>query len=572
MLDFKVKKKWIYDKSQEKKDTLKTLRDSSKLANLSDNALEVLYNRGFKTIKDIEKLLYSSMDDIHDTRLLKDSDKAVKIICHAIKNNWTIVNYSDYDSDGICSSAVCVSGIKNLGGSIHYYTNNRFIDGYGMCPAGVDEIVKRYPDVKLIITTDNGIVAYEGIKRAKELGIMVVVTDHHEMGDYLPDADAVVNPKRKDCKYPFKGLCGAGVIFKLMLLLYWEMGEDLDYIYDMIDIVAVASIGDVVPILDENRIIVREGLKKVKEEKRYVFKALREKTGVTDISTETFGFIYVPMLNALGRIEGSPDDAIAMFCSNDEDFINKSVDRLIEINDARKKLTEEQQLLGEEILEKKGLREVIVLYDPVFHEGIVGLIAGRLKEKYFRPVIVLSNHNGILKGSARSIPGFHMKESFDKIRHTIAGYGGHAMAAGLGVQEDKLQEFEDAICELAKETLKPEDYVPKINIDTVLNANDVSIKIVDELEILEPFGEGFRKPTYGLSNFYGSKKYYMGEEKQHVKIWSSTISVLMWSQAEKYKELGEPLNIKALGYPSINVYKNNVSLQFIVKDEEYVKA
>lgn len=572
MLDYKVKKKWLYDKSQEKNDTIKRLREDSKLDNLSDNALEVLYNRGFKSVEEIEKFLYSSLDDIHDSRLLKDSEKAVKIMQQAINEGWTIVNYSDYDSDGVCSSSVCVKGINNLGGNIHYYTNNRFIDGYGMCPAGVEELVKRYPDVKLIITTDNGIVAYEGIKKAKELGIKVIVTDHHEMGEYLPNADAVVNPKRRDCEYPFKGLCGAGVIFKLMLLLYWEMGQDLDYVYDMIDIVALASIGDVVPILDENRVIVREGLRKVKEEKRYVFKALREKTNVTEVSTETFGFVYVPMLNALGRIEGSPEDAIAMFCSEDEEFIDKSIDRLIEINEIRKKLTEEQQKLGEEILEKKGLREVIVLYDPVFHEGVVGLIAGRLKEKYFRPVIVLSNHNGVLKGSARSIPGFHIKEAFDKVKDTLAGYGGHAMAAGLGVKEDKLQEFEDAICEIAKNTLTEEDYVPKVNVDTVLNANDVSIKIVDDLEILEPFGEGFRKPMFGLKNFKGSRCFYMGSEKQHVKIASNSISVLMWSQSEKFKNLGEPLTIKAIGYPSINVYKNNVSLQFIVNGEEFVRS
>ena len=298
MIAFNRKRKCIYDNSTEKFNILKKLKSEPNLKNLSYRTLEILYERGYRTLADIEKFLYSTMYDLYDSRLLKDSEKAVEILINAIKNKLHIVLFSDYDSDGIFSAVVGVKGLRNAGANIDYYTNNRFEDGYGICVDGVNKLIEKYPDTKVILTTDNGIVAYDGIKRAKELGITVIVTDHHEPGDTLPMADAIVDPKRHDCQYPFKGLCGAGVIFKLLLLLYYEMDLDLDYIYDMCDLVAVATVGDVVPIVDENRILVKEGIKRIKQEHREVFKLLREKTQPKKINSETFGFIYVPMMNA----------------------------------------------------------------------------------------------------------------------------------------------------------------------------------------------------------------------------------------------------------------------------------
>lgn len=584
MLEYNVKTKWIYCKSQKKKDQLKVLRDNPKLSNLSDSAIEILYNKGIDTVEKIEKFLYTGLDDIHDPRLLKDAELAVKIIIPHIKAGSHFVIMTDYDSDGVLSGAIGVRGLRKAGAKVDYYSNNRFIDGYGLTPNSVDKIVAKFPDVKVIITTDNGVVAFDGVKRAKELGLTVIVTDHHdaESSGRLPEADAIVNPKRKDCKYPFKGICGTAVIFKLMLLLYWEMDLNMDYVYDMLDMVAVATVGDVVPIVDENRIFVREGLKKVRQENRLAFKALREKllqklkenskkeNPTVVVDAETFGFVYVPMLNALGRLEGIPNEAIDLFLSDDETTIYNCVDRIDKVNELRKELTEKQQELAEDILEKKGLREVIILYHPTFHEGIVGLVAGRLKEKYNRPAIILSEHDGILKGSGRSIPGLHMKEGFDKIKDTILGYGGHAMAAGLSLLKDKLNDFEEALITLAKSKLTEDDFIPKIIIDTVLDTTKTTISIVDELEILEPFGEGFRKPVFGINNFHSTKPpFYMGDNKQHIKLTAGNVCMIAWNSAETYKQLGEPSYVKALAYPKINVFNDTVTLQFIIHREEF---
>ena len=259
-----MKKKYIipineYDINE--KLQLETLKSDVRLSGISSQAIDILYNRGFKTVEEIEQHLYSNLEDMHPTHLMKDSDKFCEIVIEAIENNEEITNYSDYDSDGVTSSSALVRGIRNAGGKINYYTNNRFIEGYGITPKGVDNLLEKFPNTKLIITTDNGIVGYEGIDYANSLGLKVIVTDHHEPGDTLPNALAIINPKRKDCEYPFKGLCGAGVVFKLLLQLYWEMDLDLEYVYDLLDIVAVGTVGDLVPLVDENRILVKEGLK-----------------------------------------------------------------------------------------------------------------------------------------------------------------------------------------------------------------------------------------------------------------------------------------------------------------------
>ena len=242
------------------------------------------------------------------------------------------------------------------------------------------------------------------------------------------------------------------------------------------------------------------------------------------------------------------------------------------MNEHRKELTKEQYLIAEELLENKGLKESIVLYHPDFHEGIVGLIAGKLKEKYNRPTVILSEHDGILKGSARSISEFHLFNSFKSIKDTIIGFGGHAMAAGLSVSKENLDNFENALINLTKNTLTEEDYIFKYFLDGVIDCNKVDLTIIDDIEILEPYGEGFKKPLLGLKNFVCTKEpFYMGENKEHLKLINDNISVISWNGAEKYKMLGCPHSIKAIGLPSINIYNNNVSLQFMVEGNEFVK-
>ncbi|MFI3211608.1 MAG: DHH family phosphoesterase, partial [Peptostreptococcaceae bacterium] len=364
--------------SNDEKNEYKKLRQLSSLFNISDLSLQILFNRGYKNEKEILHLLNGELKDVHPAEFLTDCEKFTEIVKEAILSKKKIICYSDYDIDGVCSASALCLGVKNAGGIIDFYTNNRFEEGYGITKNGVDDLLAKFPDTNLIITTDNGIVGFEGINHAVKRGIDVIVTDHHEQGDEIPkDALAVINPKRKDCDYPFDGLCGAGVVFKLLISLYYEMNLDLEYIYDLLDIIALATVGDLVPLVDENRIIVKEGLKKISYGKRLAFKKLREGLGVTKVDEETFGYTYGPLINAIGRINGTPGNAIRLFITDDESEMDLIVKELVDLNNERKELTKSQEKLALSLLhEKKELPNVIVLKHKDFHEGVVGLIAG----------------------------------------------------------------------------------------------------------------------------------------------------------------------------------------------------
>lgn len=538
------------------------------LSGLSDITLQILVGRGYTTPEQIEKMLFGGIKDLHDPRKMKDAELAISIIQNAIQNGDFITVYGDYDCDGVTSTAIMTMLLEKAGAKVGYFTNNRFVHGYGMCPQGVDDLLALYPETKLIVTVDNGISAHEGVKYAKEKGIQVVVTDHHDPADTLPPADAVVNPKRQDCPYPFKHLCGAGVAFKLMLLLYWEMGLPLQEVYDTMDIAALGTVADIVPLEDENRIIVSLGLKMIEDERRAVFRILRQITQVKQINAHyTIGFIYGPMINAIGRLDGDPKRAIDMFFEEDETKIENTVRYLMEINEIRKQMTEDQTEQADELLNQKGLQYVNVIYHPDFHEGIVGLIAGRLKEKYNRPVFVLTKVHGMIKGSGRGIDGFHLKGALDKIKHLLKGYGGHAKACGLSMEEENLQAFEEEMNKLAKECLNENDFEKVICAEYVFQPSELTIEVVDALRELEPFGEKFPKPTLAVNNFRATQVYYMGNERQHVKLRDGNVELIMWGLSEWYKHNGEPQLVKAIGFPELNVWNNRVTVQFVVQDD-----
>lgn len=535
--------------------------------NLNRNVVEILINRGFDTPKKINKFLNLSFDDMHNALLLPDCEKACKRICQALENDEEITVYGDYDVDGCLSTSVLVLALRNLGARVNYWTNNRFDEGYGINPLGVEHMFDMFPNTQLVITCDNGIVAYDGVDACNKRGVNVIVTDHHEANDELPNAYAVVNPKRKDSKYPFRELCGTGVAFKLMYGLYFLENKDLDYIFDMLDMVALATVADIVPLIDENRIIVKEGLRKVIAEDRYIFESLRKKTNVKKIDTYVFGFVYAPMINALGRLKGSQMESIKAFISDDEEEIDSIVTKLFDLNEERKELTITQMEICEKELEGKDIPEVIFVYNDNFHEGVVGLIAGRLKEKYCRPTFVFTKHGDIYKGSARSIDGFNIKEVLDVISDDLVGYGGHAKAGGVSVAKDKMEIVKERLINLAKENLTEDDFIQKIHIDTILDANNIQIEDIESFEELAPFGEGFRKPLFGLNNFKGNKVFYMGEKNQHFKVVGNNITVIGFNLGDKYKRMHEPLNIKVIGTPNINIFNSKISLQFNIENE-----
>jgi single-stranded-DNA-specific exonuclease len=562
--------KWIYPNFK-----IDDLRNHPKIADLSDVALNILYNRGFRNVDDIDAFLHGDIKHLHDPRLMKDADLATDILMDAIKNDWFIVVYGDYDCDGVSSTTVMTELLQKAGGRVGFYTNDRFRQGYGMMPSGVDELLAMYPETKLIVTVDNGIMAFEGVKYAKDKGLTVVVTDHHEQGAELPIADAVVDPKRHDCEYPFEGLCGAGVAFKLMLLMYYKMGKPLETVYDSLDIVGMATVGDVVPLVDENRILVQKGLDMIKEEKRLAFRALREVFEAKVINAHyTIGFQYVPAINSIGRLDGNPRRAIEMFFESDYEVVKETVSYLKLKNDERKEMTTEQCLEAEAMIQIKGLKHVIVAYSPIFHEGIVGLIAGRLKEEYNRPVFVFGGEHGQLKGSGRGIDGFHLKQALDvlKEKNLILGGGGHAKACGCSLEESMLEGFEKVVNEMAEAVLTEEDFVKKIDVDYVFHPSEVTIDLIDELRTLEPFGEAFAKPTLVVDGFNVDRTFYMGTEKNHVKLTSSDLDMILFREAEYFKSLGEPKRIKAIGYPDINIWNNRVTVQFLIDNKNVQPA
>ena len=529
--------------------------------NIVDKVLSV---RG---IKDKDFFLNGKISDMHDISLLNDGLKAVNIIKNAIKNNERIVLYSDYDTDGASGAAVSYMMLKELGANVEYYTNNRFEQGYGMCISGIDEIKKLYPDVKLIMTIDNGIVAFNEAEYLKKLGIKLIITDHHEQGEGLPIADAIVNPKRVDSTYPFDGICGAVVVWKVLRELYENKNEANKYL----DILAIATVGDVVPLVDENRIIVKEGLKLLNNNSRKSLAILREMTNTTEISSHfTLGFIYSPIFNAVSRLGGDISSVIDVLVSEDEEFIRKNITELININEKRKALTNSQLEKAEELLKNKGIKEVIVLYDEEFHEGIVGLIAGRLKEKYHRPVFVLTkSQDGNIKGSARSIEAFDIKKNLDKCEQLLLGYGGHTMAGGLSLTLKNLKPLEDKLIKLAKQLLTDDDYIKKFYYVDILKEEDITMDLIEDLRSLEPYGERFEKPLIRLKDFNVRRVFTMGSEKEHLKLLGENISLIAWRQAHHYEERGKPLKVTALGFPEINIYNNNVNVQFVVNEDNF---
>ena len=577
--------------TQQQRQLITDLQKDPRLYGLSRVELEILYNRGIRTADAIDAFLYSNVNHLEASSDMKDCDKFCELLEHGIRNNQNIVCYTDYDVDGITSGLICREGllkiinILNSSSTVDIYSNNRFIEGYGISKNGVKDLLMKYPNTNIIVTTDNGIVGYEGIDYAKSLGLTVIVTDHHTPGDVLPNADAVIDVHRKDDNYPFKDLCGAGVIFKLILQLAWNVGGNLDDFYSMLDLAAMGTVGDMVSLLGENRIIVREGLQMVRKEQRLAFRIIREgienynkmqnKEKSVIVDEDLFGFLYCPMLNSLGRLDGSIEKAIELFTSTDEKKMHSLVREIIESNEVRKDLTTTQT---DDAIAKVNamscLPDVIVIEDDNYHEGIVGLIAGRLKELYNRPSFVFTKHNGVYKGSARSIDGLNLMDLLGKEKQYLLGYGGHKSAAGLSIDPSNFDEF---VKDINKNANLTEDLkTKKIDVDAAFQVEEISEDLIDRIAKLKPYGMNFPKPRFGLSNFkadiQNTGSPYRGADQKTVRLVDKNkFTVIMFKNPEAFQKVENKFNsgqiIKVIGSPSTNLFNNVVSLQFQVEDD-----
>ena len=556
----------------------------------------IIRNRNITEMQDIKKFLYGDENDLYDPRLMKDADKLVNIIITKAETGKHIRIINDYDVDGVSSGYIWIRALRKIGANVSMRTPERLTDGYGINKNIIDEAYK--DGVDTIITCDNGIAAIEEIAYAKSLGMTVLVTDHHEIPfEDTPDgrvykksnADAIVNPHQKECTYPFKGLCGAGVSYKLICLLYETLGLPFEDTKEFLEFAAFGTVADIMDLRDENRILVKLGLREIRNTKNIGMKALIEENDLTPIkiSSYHFGFILGPCVNATGRLE-TAKLAVDLFLEQNEEKAKDMAKKLVYLNEERKSMT----LKGVEDaiaqIEEKQMADdkVLVVYLPDVHESLAGIIAGRIREYYYRPVFVLTKAENGVKGSGRSIEEYSMYEEMVKCRGYFTRFGGHPMAAGLSMEESNIEPLRKALNNNAM--LTKEDLIEKIRIDVPMPMEYASMDLVHQFDLLEPFGKGNTKPIFAtkdVSILYAS---VIGKNQNVLKLKLKTpngvhVDAIHFGDVEKFKSFciekhGEEevkrayagiendVKLSFIYYPSINSFRGVDSLQMIIND------
>lgn len=489
---------------------------------------KILINRDIKTEEEFKNYLNPKLDDLNSPILLKDLIKASNLVLKAIDNNEKIRIIGDYDVDGVTSTYILFTGLKRIGGDVSFDIPHRVIDGYGINKRLIDECVK--DNVDLIITCDNGIAATSAVDYAKDNNIKVVITDHHEVPkisnegkfvDILPNADAIIDPKREDDNYPFSNICGAVVAFKLIEYLFLMKGIDKEEFFErFLPFAAIATVCDVMPLKDENRIIVKYGLDYLRETKHFGLNALIEAASIDKDTIDIYhiGFIIGPTLNSSGRLE-SAKEAIDLLLEIDYSQALEKAQKLRNYNSERQDLTNEALEIIDSIIKREDLIDkynILIVYAPNLNESILGIVAGKIKEKYNRPTIVLSDSNNLLKGSGRSIEEYDMFTEISKSKTHLESFGGHKMACGLSLSENNLMAFIDDVNK--NENLTSEDLVKKIYIDAPLPLKFINLNFAQDLEKLAPFGQDNPKPQFGAKNLKIDNLRIFGKNKNVIKM------------------------------------------------------
>ena len=539
----------------------------------------IIINRDIKE-EDFSLYLKSDLSLMHDAGSLYGVEDAYNEIMSEIKKGNKIRVVGDYDIDGVCSSYILVKSLKRFGANADVRIPDRIKDGYGINDNIINEAAN--DKISMIITCDNGIAAHSQMELAKKLGIKVIITDHHEVyqeegKDYLPVADVVINPKRSECKYPFKSICGALVAYKLMEYMYErlygkKMYEDGE-LSDLLEVAAIATIGDVMPLVDENRVLVKHGLKSLMNTNNLGLRALIKATGMEGkkISAYSIGFVIGPCLNAGGRLENALV-ALNMFMSESSDEANEYAMHLKELNDERKDLTAMNVKVAVELAEREYADDdILVIYLENCHESIAGIIAGRVREALGKPTIILTDafgEDGMIKGSGRSIESYNMFEALYEVKDIFEKFGGHHMAAGMSLKKDRLDEFRKRLNDNSK--LTKEDFIQKIWIDVPLPFSYISHDFVRELEKLEPYGNKNEKPKFARKGIKILSKNILGKNKNVVKMVledddGTRLDGIYFCDGEAFfEELKGNNEIDIIYYPDINEYGGRESLQVII--------
>lgn len=533
---------------------------------------DVLQNRTEIVGGNVDNLFKRVLYNLHNPFLLNDMDRAVVRIEKAVMLNEKITVYGDYDADGVTSTSILYMFLKENGANVDYYIPNRFSDGYGMNADSVKKIADS--GTKLIITVDNGIAAANEIEYAKELGLDVIVTDHHECPDVIPDCCAVINPKRKDSTYPFSELAGVGIAFKLVSAL--NKGSLESIIKKYILIAAIGTIADVVPLTDENRAIVTMGLKMVAVNKNCGVRSLLEVSGINEIaSVSDFAFGVVPRINAAGRMENA-SCCVELFAFDNVQKCKEIAERLNELNTKRQNVEKEITESAFNIIEENKLyhNNVIVVYNEGWNHGVIGIVASKISERYYKPCIVLTDDNGVAKGSGRSVSDFNLYDSLSFCSDFLLKFGGHSQAAGMSLEIENIEAFRNKINEYAKNVLNGQGFSEKIHIDCLINGKSVDIPVIKGLEILEPYGVGNPKPTFAMTDVKVLSKHQLSDGK-HLKLRlladETEFDALGFSMGDYYCLIYENDTVDIAGCLDINCYKGYEKPQIILKDIKRIK-
>ena len=558
-----MNKKWEINRTDEEK--VKEIENKHHINNL---LAKILVNRGITTEKNIKEFLNPTRKDFYNPYLMPDMEKAVERILKAIEDKEKVLIYGDYDVDGITSVTVLKSFLEERGLNVDEYIPNRLDEGYGLNKPAVEKIANE--KYTLMITVDCGISAIEEVKYANDLGLEIIITDHHEPGERLPEAIAIVDAKRKDNKYPFRNLAGVGVVFKMIQAISEKIGlEEKEYL-KYLDIVCIGTISDIVPLVDENRVIVKLGLKLVEQTRNIGLKTILQLSGYQKIDSTTISFGIAPRINACGRM-GHQEEALKLFLSTNKEEVTQLAEKLNEYN--RQRQEKEKQIFSEalEKIKKKSINEdrIMVIDGENWHHGVIGIVASKITEMYFKPSILLCFEGDEGKGSGRSIPGFDLHEALTRCDESLEKFGGHSMAIGLSVKKDKLEDLRKKLDDIAKEK-QIDKIVPILKIDAQVELKDINMQIVESLKQLEPFGEENKVPLFVFKNLKIDSIRALSEGK-HIKLTlkqgnQNLINAMGFNLGELTNDYRIGDKVDVVGSLEINKFNGEESIQILLKD------
>lgn len=548
---------------------------------ISPVTARLIRNRNVIGSEAIDLYLNGKLEALYAPELLPDMDKALLLLKQKMDEGKTIRIVGDYDIDGICSTYLLYRALCRVGARVDYEIPDRIKDGYGINASIIRAAAE--DGIDTILTCDNGISAIEQVKLAAELGMTVIVTDHHDIRqdesgrDLLPKASAIVNPKRRDSVYPYPEICGGMVAYKLVKGLYQLFSVPLEEWEDLVAFAALATVGDVMKLQDENRILVKEGLKHIARTNNLGLRKLIEKNNLNParISAYHIGFVIGPCLNASGRLE-TAKLALSMLLTEDEREADELAGKLKELNDTRKEMTAKNVELAAAMVEQKYADNwVLVVYLPECHESLAGIVAGRLRERFYKPAIVLTRGEESVKGSGRSIESYHMFEALVEVQDLLLKFGGHPMAAGLSLAEENIEAFRSRLNEAAHQRLTPEDFIEKIWIDIPLPLEYITEPLIKEVSLLEPFGQGNEKPQFAQRGLFIRNARVAGKNRNVVMLSLMTESGFLmearwFGEGDAFmEEMGGCRHMDVIYYPEINEYNGRRTMQIILKEYRF---